>query len=105
MLTEGGFVEGENKKLGLFAGYVDIFRGIPFAAPPKPLEDPQPHPGWNGKIQLLNAFGLGFYFRIFLFSLLVISQRCFHLLGSAKKERSVQGGCESLCLNVSKQLP
>ncbi|NXO96454.1 CEL lipase, partial [Certhia brachydactyla] len=47
----GGFVEGENKKLGLFGGYVDIFRGIPFAAPPKTLEDPQPHPGWDGTLK------------------------------------------------------
>uniref|UniRef100_A0A8C3K2K6 Carboxylic ester hydrolase n=1 Tax=Calidris pygmaea TaxID=425635 RepID=A0A8C3K2K6_9CHAR len=49
--TEGGFVEGESKKLGLFGDYVDIFRGIPFAAPPKTLEDPQPHPGWDGTLQ------------------------------------------------------
>ncbi|KAM3660256.1 bile salt-activated lipase-like [Ammospiza maritima maritima] len=51
VLTEGGFVEGESKKLGLFGGYVDIFRGIPFAAPPKTLEDPQPHPGWDGTLK------------------------------------------------------
>ncbi|KAM4889736.1 bile salt-activated lipase-like isoform 1-T4 [Sylvia borin] len=51
VLTEGGFVEGESKKLGLFEGYVDIFRGIPFAAPPKTLEDPQPHPGWDGTLE------------------------------------------------------
>ncbi|XP_009894503.2 bile salt-activated lipase [Dryobates pubescens] len=50
VLTEGGFVEGENKKLGLFKGSVDIFRGIPFAAPTKTLEDPQPHPGWEGTL-------------------------------------------------------
>ncbi|NXF90801.1 CEL lipase, partial [Eubucco bourcierii] len=50
VLTEGGFVEGENKRLGLFEGYVDIFRGIPFAAPTKTLEDPQPHPGWEGTL-------------------------------------------------------
>ncbi|NWZ99898.1 CEL lipase, partial [Nesospiza acunhae] len=49
--TEGGFVEGESKKLGLFGGYIDIFRGIPFAAPPKTLEDPQPHPGWDGTLE------------------------------------------------------
>nr|XP_014127561.1 bile salt-activated lipase [Zonotrichia albicollis] len=49
--TEGGFVQGESKKLGLFGGYVDIFRGIPFAAPPKTLEDPQPHPGWDGTLK------------------------------------------------------
>uniref|UniRef100_A0A8C0LL30 Carboxylic ester hydrolase n=1 Tax=Canis lupus dingo TaxID=286419 RepID=A0A8C0LL30_CANLU len=46
--TEGGFVEGVNKKLGLFGDYVDIFKGIPFAAPPKALENPQRHPGWQG---------------------------------------------------------
>ncbi|NXY48042.1 CEL lipase, partial [Ceuthmochares aereus] len=52
--TEGGFVEGESKKLGLFDGYVDIFRGIPFAAPPKTLEDPKPHPGWEGTLEAKN---------------------------------------------------
>ncbi|NXO84882.1 CEL lipase, partial [Sitta europaea] len=51
VLTEGGFVEGESKKLGLLEGYVDIFRGIPFAAPPNRLEDPQPHPGWDGTLK------------------------------------------------------
>ncbi|XP_059514392.1 bile salt-activated lipase-like [Myotis daubentonii] len=52
--TEGGFVEGVNKKLG-FLGIggrsVDIFKGIPFAAPPKALENPQPHPGWQGTLK------------------------------------------------------
>ncbi|XP_053817767.1 bile salt-activated lipase-like [Vidua chalybeata] len=51
VLTEGGFVEGESKKLGLFGSYIDIFKGIPFAAPPKRLEDPQPHPGWDGTLK------------------------------------------------------
>ncbi|XP_050176257.1 bile salt-activated lipase-like [Myiozetetes cayanensis] len=51
VLTEGGFVEGESKKLGLFGSYVDIFRGIPFAAPPKTLQDPEPHPGWDGTLK------------------------------------------------------
>ncbi|NWW81862.1 CEL lipase, partial [Climacteris rufus] len=54
VLTEGGFVQGESKRLGLFGSYVDIFRGIPFAAPPKRLEDPQPHPGWTGTLQAKN---------------------------------------------------
>ncbi|PKK24351.1 bile salt-activated lipase [Columba livia] len=49
--TEGGFVEGESKRLGLFGDYIDIFRGIPFAAPPRRLEDPQPHPGWQGTLK------------------------------------------------------
>ncbi|NP_001013015.1 bile salt-activated lipase precursor [Gallus gallus] len=51
VLTEGGFVEGESKRRGLFGSYVDIFRGIPFAAPPKALQDPQPHPGWDGTLK------------------------------------------------------
>lgn len=95
MYTEGGFVEGESKKLGLFGDYVDIFRGIPFAAPPKTLEDPQPHPGWEGKIQLLNAFGLGFCFHFSLCSPLLTSQRCFCLLSSAKQSQE-----KALCLMV-----
>lgn len=41
-------MEGVSKKLGLFGDYVDIFKGIPFAAPPKALENPQRHPGWQG---------------------------------------------------------
>ncbi|XP_054582939.1 bile salt-activated lipase [Eptesicus fuscus] len=50
--TEGGFVEGVNKKLGLLGGNsVDIFRGIPFAAPPKALENAQRHPGWQGTLK------------------------------------------------------
>ncbi|KAL7980941.1 hypothetical protein Chor_002095 [Crotalus horridus] len=49
--TEGGLVEGVNKKLGLFGDYMDTFKGIPFAAPTKTLEDPQPHPGWPGTLQ------------------------------------------------------
>ncbi|ELK37349.1 Bile salt-activated lipase [Myotis davidii] len=50
--TEGGFVEGVNKKLGLFGGNsVDVFKGIPFAAPPKALENPQRHPGWQGTLK------------------------------------------------------
>nr|XP_010973713.1 bile salt-activated lipase [Camelus dromedarius] len=50
--TEGGFVEGFNKKLSLFGGdSVDIFKGIPFAAAPKALENPQQHPGWQGTLE------------------------------------------------------
>uniref|UniRef100_A0A4W3IXU2 Carboxylic ester hydrolase n=1 Tax=Callorhinchus milii TaxID=7868 RepID=A0A4W3IXU2_CALMI len=44
--TEGGFVEGTRENDGLFRS-VDIFRGIPFAAPPKRFEKAEPHPGWN----------------------------------------------------------
>ncbi|XP_046954149.1 bile salt-activated lipase [Lynx rufus] len=49
--TEGGFVEGVNKKLSLFGNYVDVFRGIPFAAVPRPLENPERHPGWQGTLK------------------------------------------------------
>ncbi|XP_054440793.1 bile salt-activated lipase [Pteronotus mesoamericanus] len=49
--TEGGFVEGVNKKLGLLGSSVDIFKGIPFAAAPKALENPQRHPGWQGTLK------------------------------------------------------
>uniref|UniRef100_A0A2K6JTL7 Carboxylic ester hydrolase n=1 Tax=Rhinopithecus bieti TaxID=61621 RepID=A0A2K6JTL7_RHIBE len=49
--TEGGFVEGVNKKVGLLGDSVDIFKGIPFAAPTKALENPQPHPGWQGTLK------------------------------------------------------
>ncbi|XP_063506060.1 bile salt-activated lipase isoform X2 [Pongo pygmaeus] len=52
--TEGGFVEGVNKKLGLLGDSVDIFKGIPFAAPTKALENPQPHPGWQGTLKAKN---------------------------------------------------
>ncbi|XP_068409889.1 LOW QUALITY PROTEIN: bile salt-activated lipase [Eschrichtius robustus] len=52
--TEGGFVEGVNKKLGLLGDYVDIFKGIPYAAAPKPLENPQRHPGWQGTLKAKN---------------------------------------------------
>lgn len=41
-------MEGVNKKLGLFGDYVDVFKGIPYAATPKVLEKPQRHPGWQG---------------------------------------------------------
>lgn len=90
-------MEGESKRLGLFGDYIDIFRGIPFAAPPKTLEDPQPHPGWDGKIQLLNAFGLGFYFCFSLFSLLLTSQRHCCLLSSTKQ---CQGKALSLMVGM-----
>ncbi|CAK6433498.1 unnamed protein product [Pipistrellus nathusii] len=52
--TEGGFVEGVNRKLGLLGiggRSVDIFKGIPFAAPPQALENPQRHPGWQGTLK------------------------------------------------------
>ncbi|XP_030063618.1 bile salt-activated lipase [Microcaecilia unicolor] len=50
--TEGGMVEGINKKLGiLFADYIDIFKGIPFAAPTKVFEKPEKHPGWTGTLK------------------------------------------------------
>ncbi|KAM6184106.1 bile salt-activated lipase-like [Erethizon dorsatum] len=52
--TEGGFVEGVNKKLSLLDGdSVDIFKGIPFASA-KTLENPQRHPGWQGTLKAKN---------------------------------------------------
>uniref|UniRef100_A0A8C6RJ76 Carboxylic ester hydrolase n=1 Tax=Nannospalax galili TaxID=1026970 RepID=A0A8C6RJ76_NANGA len=49
--TEGGFVEGVNKKLSLLGGdSVDIFKGIPFATA-NTLENPQRHPGWQGTLK------------------------------------------------------
>ncbi|XP_056396113.1 bile salt-activated lipase-like, partial [Hyla sarda] len=50
--TEGGFVEGTNKKIGIISpDYIDIFKGIPFAAPTKVLEKPEKHPGWTGTLK------------------------------------------------------
>ncbi|XP_043913836.1 bile salt-activated lipase-like [Protopterus annectens] len=48
--TEGGMVEGKHKSLGLFHS-IDIFKGIPFAAPPGIFEDPKAHPGWSGVLK------------------------------------------------------
>ncbi|KAG9353926.1 hypothetical protein JZ751_012050 [Albula glossodonta] len=50
VLTEGGMVEGENHRVGLFR-YMDVFKGIPFAAQPQRFEKPQPHPGWEGVLK------------------------------------------------------
>uniref|UniRef100_A0A672MKV7 Carboxylic ester hydrolase n=1 Tax=Sinocyclocheilus grahami TaxID=75366 RepID=A0A672MKV7_SINGR len=44
--TEGGMVQGKSHSVGLFR-YMDVFKGIPFAAPPGRLEKPVPHPGWD----------------------------------------------------------
>ncbi|KAM4663370.1 bile salt-activated lipase [Discoglossus pictus] len=50
--TEGGFVQGTNKKIGiLFPDYIDIFKGIPFAAQPKTFEKAEKHPGWPGTLK------------------------------------------------------
>ncbi|KAI4885045.1 hypothetical protein NFI96_001981 [Prochilodus magdalenae] len=48
--TEGGMVEGKNHLIGLFR-YMDVFRGIPFAAPPGRFQKPVPHPGWSGVLK------------------------------------------------------
>ncbi|KAM5299482.1 bile salt-activated lipase [Ctenodactylus gundi] len=48
--TEGGFVEGVNKRLSLLGGdSVDIFRGIPFATA-RTLENPERYPRWQGTL-------------------------------------------------------
>lgn len=53
--TEGGFVEGVNKKLSLLGGdSIDIFKGIPYATA-KTLENPQRHPGWQGGCWVLGT--------------------------------------------------
>ncbi|XP_036073986.1 bile salt-activated lipase [Rousettus aegyptiacus] len=78
--TEGGFVEGVNKKLGLFGGYVDIFKGIPYAAAPKVLENAQRHPGWQG---VLKAKGF--------------KERC---LQATITQASTHGGEDCLYLNI-----
>ncbi|XP_016311542.1 bile salt-activated lipase-like [Sinocyclocheilus anshuiensis] len=48
--TEGGMVQGEKYSVGLFR-YMDVFKGIPFAAPPGRLEKPVPHPGCDGVLK------------------------------------------------------
>uniref|UniRef100_A0A3Q3G0I3 Carboxylic ester hydrolase n=1 Tax=Labrus bergylta TaxID=56723 RepID=A0A3Q3G0I3_9LABR len=45
--TEGGMVEGEQIRLGLFRS-MDVFRGIPFADIPQRFQKPKRHPGWDG---------------------------------------------------------
>ncbi|KAK5851742.1 hypothetical protein PBY51_023270 [Eleginops maclovinus] len=45
--TEGGMVDGENIRLGLFR-HMDIFKGVPFADIPGRFEKPKRHPGWDG---------------------------------------------------------
>ncbi|XP_073727545.1 bile salt-activated lipase [Misgurnus anguillicaudatus] len=48
--TEGGMVEGKNKIVGVLR-YVDVFKGIPFAAQPGRFQKPVPHPGWTGVLK------------------------------------------------------
>ncbi|TRY95146.1 hypothetical protein DNTS_003854 [Danionella cerebrum] len=50
VLTEGGMVQGKSHSVGLFR-YMDVFKGIPFAAPPGRLEKPVAHPGWEGVLK------------------------------------------------------
>lgn len=45
--TEGGMVQGKSYSVGL-SRWVDVFLGIPFAAPPGRLAKPVAHPGWDG---------------------------------------------------------
>ncbi|XP_073496753.1 bile salt-activated lipase-like [Phyllobates terribilis] len=53
--TEGGFVEGTNKKIGIISpSFLDIYKGIPFAAPPRILEKAEKHPGWSGTLKAKN---------------------------------------------------
>ncbi|XP_020491720.1 carboxyl ester lipase, tandem duplicate 2 [Labrus bergylta] len=48
--TEGGMVEGEQIRLGLFRS-MDVFRGIPFADIPQRFQKPKRHPGWDGVLK------------------------------------------------------
>ncbi|XP_051960984.1 bile salt-activated lipase-like [Xyrauchen texanus] len=48
--TEGGMVQGKNRAVGLLR-YMDVFKGIPFAAPPGRFQKPVPHPGWDGVLK------------------------------------------------------
>nr|AAI24754.1 Cel.2 protein [Danio rerio] len=50
VLTEGGMVQGKSHSVGLLR-YMDVFKGIPFAAPPGRLQKPVPHPGWEGVLK------------------------------------------------------
>ncbi|KAI5091487.1 carboxyl ester lipase, tandem duplicate 2 precursor [Silurus meridionalis] len=51
--TEGGLVEGKNHGVGLFR-YMDVFKGVPFAAQPVRFQKPTPHPGWNGVLKAVD---------------------------------------------------
>ncbi|XP_061434640.1 bile salt-activated lipase-like [Lethenteron reissneri] len=51
--TEWGNVEGRCVSTGLLSS-VDVFKGIPFAAPPRPFSKPEPHPGWGGTLKAYN---------------------------------------------------
>uniref|UniRef100_A0AAY4C7K6 Carboxylic ester hydrolase n=3 Tax=Denticeps clupeoides TaxID=299321 RepID=A0AAY4C7K6_9TELE len=48
VLTEGGMVEGKTYSVSGLFRYMDVFLGIPFAAPTKRFEKPEPHPEWSG---------------------------------------------------------
>ncbi|XP_032426170.1 bile salt-activated lipase-like [Xiphophorus hellerii] len=48
--TEGGTVQGENIRLGNLR-HMDVFKGIPFAAPPGRFEKPTRHSGWDGTLK------------------------------------------------------
>uniref|UniRef100_A0A3B5LM34 Carboxylic ester hydrolase n=1 Tax=Xiphophorus couchianus TaxID=32473 RepID=A0A3B5LM34_9TELE len=48
--TEGGTVQGENIRLGN-QRHMDVFKGIPFAAPPGRFEKPTRHSGWDGTLK------------------------------------------------------
>ncbi|KAG5272825.1 hypothetical protein AALO_G00169700 [Alosa alosa] len=51
VMTEGGMVSGDNYGVSGLFRYMDVFKGIPFAAPPGRFEKPQPHPGWDGVLK------------------------------------------------------
>ncbi|KAM5146377.1 bile salt-activated lipase-like [Mantella aurantiaca] len=50
--TEGGFVQGKSRQIGILnPSYIDSFKGIPFAAPPGILQKAAKHPGWSGTLK------------------------------------------------------
>ncbi|XP_062410097.1 bile salt-activated lipase-like [Sardina pilchardus] len=51
VLTEGGMVSGDNYAVSGLFHYMDVYKGIPFAARPGLFEKPQPHPGWDGVLK------------------------------------------------------
>ncbi|XP_029024966.1 bile salt-activated lipase-like [Betta splendens] len=48
--TEGGLVQGKNVRLGI-GRHMDVFRGVPYAAPPGAFQKPTRHPGWDGVLK------------------------------------------------------
>ena len=85
METEGGWVQGQSIRLGLFRS-MDVFKGIPFAAPPRKFEKPERHPGWNGEFKhvFINVLDKIDKFERQISSVLKTSLFQLHLLAKVK---------------------